>query len=119
MGQRERGHDFEDVHERGSKGVHAPPAFAFPLQDRRQEQRHQEQDVIVAGPDMVYAFLQKGEEMSSRKTLHRMFWTEHGGIGFSANFEPPPTAMQRVRLEEQSVIDLNLFRIRQAIHGEW
>lgn len=57
VGQRESGDDFEDVEKRGAKGGDAVPILFAAMQDSGEQQCEEEENVVVAGPDVRNAFL--------------------------------------------------------------
>jgi hypothetical protein len=93
MGQGEGGNYFQDV-EKGEPATDGGfPGLVGALEDGGEEKGNEEEDVVVASPNVPHAFAKEVGEASSRlrdrqeKALGRLGWTEDGGFGASGEIE--------------------------------
>src|ERR1700741_4340482 len=102
--------DFQYVEKRRPQCPNAAPLPSFALQHRRQKQREQEKNVVVAGPDVPDAFAHELEKLPPG-TGHRelelfrgMVWREDRALHFALRLEAQQAAMQRIGFKEKRVI---------------
>ncbi len=111
MSHGERSDDLEHVPERQGKTRDRLPAFPFEHEDRGQEQRQQEQDMVEADPDVPYPLAAVVEELRQRRDLgeleylSRALRTEDRGARGDPVLEPQQAPVLRIEVGEEAVAD--------------
>ena len=98
----------------GAKRIDRLPASSLRDQHRRQQQRQEKQDMVEADPDMPDAFARELQELPQTRwrfhleSLACPFRTEDRRTRGAAMLQAQQTAMLRVDIEKQAVVDVEL-----------
>ena len=100
------------------------PASVAPHQHRRQQQRDQEQQVVVADPDVMHAVGDELQELAPARgigeieILHGLRGRQHGRAHGAVDAEIEQAAVAGIDVEQKAIADFDSMRGRRAKRRE-